>query len=1693
MLAGILMFSQAVTVLGASPESLGDPVLHLQFEDNVQDSSDANNDGTIVGTGYEYVSGVSKEGKAISLKGGTYINLGTDVSLHPQNITLSFWLKPETAMVDEHIITWNKVQYNSDGWYLASQQDKPLILSVGSGNSQPYEVVVSQDRNAFFPAGKWTHVVVTFDGGTKDVHFYRNGILQTSQIQTAISASAPGVINPTSDMKSIGFNGPSYNGGYMKAALDEFQLFGQVASASQVVALYEEFGEPVGDTLAAQDAAALALPTTTAVNLILPTVGRLGSAISWTSSHPDVIATNGAVTRQDTNVTVTLEASVSYAGSETVIRSFTVTVAAIGASTGGNLLQNSGIEGVSLYDDYLMNAGEKEVAYLLSMSSKKFLYEFYKVAGLTPPTDSGYGGWERSNATNFRGHFFGHYMSALAMSYAGSDDPEVKAALLQQISDAIYGLEECQDAYAATHPSSAGYVSAFRESILDQVQGTGTSDENVIVPWYNLHKVLAGMTHIYQYVDDPVIQAKALEVVTEFGEYIYNRVSALPNNARLLGTEYGGMNEALYVLYDLTGNDHIKYAAECFDEITLFQQLANGTDILQNKHANTMIPKLTGALKRYTTLTENPDYYAQLTDSEKSGLEMYRNAAENFWDIVTNHHTYVTGGNSQSEHFREANKLGFYATQRGVSGNGETCETCNTYNMLKLSRALFALTQDKKYADYYENTYTNAILSSQSPETGTTMYFQPMAPGYNKVYHRPHDEFWCCAGTGVESFSKLGDSIYFTKDKAVYVNMFFSSDFEYEQQNLKLTQTADMPNSDVVTFEVGAISGNALAEGTVLYLRQPDWLAGDVVLSVNGQVVAEPAVEKDYIVLTVSAGDVITYTMPMEVTTYDTPDDPNFIAFKYGPTVLSAGLGSYNISASEGTGILVRRGTLDSNAQTNIVILNDSVAQWKENITENMVRIEDSEEGKVQFQLRGTDSDDLIYTPHYRQHTERYGLYMFFEEPDSAAAQDRILANKLAQRELERSTDYLFSFDNNNYEFDKNLQTGGNSSVGTYSGRQYRHAQGSGSWFSYDFKLDQSSDKHYIAVTYYGGDGGRSFDLYLNNEKFKTVTITNANGSTAFYDEVDEIPAQYLTGETINVKFLSTGSIAGGVYGINIIKSRIYDTNSKLSALAFDVGTLSPAFEGSTLTYLLTVPDNTQTVRMNATPATGSGLVYIGNILIDDTSARTIRLTGGQTLLKLRSSAQDHTTFTNYSIRIVKEGEPIGTVDKTNLQALYDANVNRTNKGYTDESWTAFQNALSEVERVLGDSSAIQVEVDIVEADLNNALKNLIIMIELLNHTMATREDYDTVAAGYINRVTGRDSARNVTYDAANQAMNYTTDGLWTSSGFRYNITSLVSEYPVGTEFELSMDVNPTGSSVYFGLLYGSNTAADAGKVFNIPTGSFTNISTTVTLERNDTNVYFYSYCGNPTMMIRNIVLTTGSSYEEPEPVNKAALEALIASAGKLDSADYTPDSWTVLEEALAKATAIIASDDATQEDVDTAVNALQAAIDGLKTDPTPQPVEKGVLEALVVSVHELDEQEYTTDSWSALEEALVNANAVLEDADATQDTVDAAVTALQAAMANLKKLDPGQEIEVESIVIRGSSSVKRNNTTQLTAVINPANATIQDVTWTSLTPEVATVDEDGLLSATDKTGFAIIQVTAANGVFSQFTIRITA
>lgn len=1266
MAAGAVVAVPTFGAAAASPLD-GAAVLQLPFDGTLGDTSPTPHSvSSITGEPVTYTAGIS--GQAIAMNGRQALSLGTSAALQPADLTFSFWWKPTGTMGGEQVFAWNKGVYNSDGWYLSSENDNtPLALSVGPGlnGGQPYKVSVTGSRSAFFPADTWTHVVVAYDRDTKAVTFYRNGERQVSTVAVAVGGDATGVIGATDVTKTVGYNGTVYRGSYLVGALDDYAIYRAAAEDVDAVALYRE-NAPAYDpaTTAQRGLDSLTMPASAVVDFTLPTTTSNGTALTWTSSTPTLIAVDGeqaTVSRPSgADGTVTLTATGTYAGSTARARDFAITVPAQGAAT-SIYVTDTALSEVQLEDPYLQNSGQKMVDYLLTLDPLRFLYSFNELAGLPTGGVQPYGGWERANGARFQGHFFGHYISALSQAYASATDAETKQRLLDKLTTSVEGLKAAQEAYAAKDPSNAGYVAPFPVGYLP-----GGAD-GLIVPFYNLHKVLAGLLDAHAYAPS-ALGTDALTVASGFGTWLRDWASRQSDPSSMLNTEYGGMNEALYNLYAITENPAHKRAAEYFDEVSLFRDLAANRDVLAGKHANTTIPKVIGALKRYTLFTDNPRLYATLTDGEKADLDMYRQAAENFWTMVTTDHSYVNGGNSYSEHFHDPGTLYEFATSGVTTGYGEnsTVEGCNEYNMLKLTRALFRVTPDSAYADYYELTYINTILASQNPDTGMVTYFQPMTAGYAKVFGKPEDEFWCDQGTATESFTKLGDSVYFRKDATVYVNMFRSSVYTAADLNLTLTQTADVPARDTVSFEVAAADGGAVAAGTTLKLRVPGWIAGGPAVTINGVAAVAAQGEDGYIALPVAAGDVVAYTIPAKVTVSDQTENKDWVAFQYGPLVLATELNRTNVTADYQAGILVRMSQADKSVNNDVLV--SDVAAFKRDIVDNLVRLPDgpNKDGRttLRFALRNTDaaSGALVFEPYYSLYNARYALYMNLIEPDSAAAQALIKADKEKLRTDETTIDALTSFDANNSEAGKNYAFN-KSGVGVWRGQPYRDAQNaSDAWFQYDMKVDPAAGVNYLGVRYYGGDQGRSFDVYLNDTKLKTETVTGAHGTDTWYIQYDRIPQAVLDaiaardsylrdqsgayvldaqGEKIpvvTVRFQNNGrGYVGGVYGVYTTLSTQYDTDADLAALAVDGGTLAPALARGTYAYTATVPRDATTATLTIAPASPSGLVYVGDILVDDTQPRTVTLAdaGAPTTVRLRAYAQDHVTFVDYDVSLV--------------------------------------------------------------------------------------------------------------------------------------------------------------------------------------------------------------------------------------------------------------------------------------------------------------------------------------------------------------------------------------------------------------------------------------------------------------------------
>ncbi|MEK3686862.1 beta-L-arabinofuranosidase domain-containing protein [Paenibacillus sp. FSL R10-2736] len=841
---------------------------------------------------------------------------------------------------------------------------------------------------------------------------------------------------------------------------------------------------------------------------------------------------------------------------------------------------------VSIADPYIVNAFAKEIEYLTSLEPDRLLAGFRENRGL-PKKSEKYPGWEN---TEIRGHTLGHYLSALSQAYATTQDDALALRLEHLLSE----LALCQ------HES--GYLSAFDEQLFDNVENR----QPAWVPWYTMHKIIAGLTAAYSATGS----ATAYSVVNKLGDWVYTRTASWSDEIqqRVLSVEYGGMNDCLYELYKISGNANHLRAAHSFDELTLFTPIREGKDILKGKHANTTIPKFLGALNRYRTLGESEVFYLEV--------------ARQFWDMVVHHHSYITGGNSEWEHFGDPDML-------DRERSNFTAETCNTYNMLKLTRELFKITGDSKYAEFYENTYLNAIVSSQHPHTGMTMYFQPMATGYFKVYSSPFEHFWCCTGTGMESFTKLNDSLYFYDAASIVVNQYLSSTLHSSEHGLKLTQSANLPYSDAVQFTINTLQPQA--SPLALKLRLPDWLAGEAELLLNGEPVnAVFNGSGTYAVVgrVWEDGDTLQLRLPMKLAYFNLPDARHVVAFKYGPAVLSAALGRTDLAVSA-TGVDVSVPTRNMLVKDFITTVNESPESWLEQLADRVVRLEQNE---LAFALQGTDEDNrLVFTPHYKQHNERYGIYWRLVEADSAELQQHILQGKIRQRVQDATLDSL-PVGNDQYELEHGIQ-GENTSVATWDGYNIRKAE-NGGWFSYRLKVAPQSD-NYLSVTYFSGSNGKELAIYADGELISSE-ILHTDQARSFYNRSYLIPAEVISGKTeVEVKFVIPGQ-ENGIFDLLRMMTG-YSRSAGLRQLAFSEGTLSAPFSSGVTAYTLTVPQAAGSVQLNVTPEHKNALVYADGILIEDSLPRQVKLTEERTTLNLTVKAEDHITEQEYVITIVKE------------------------------------------------------------------------------------------------------------------------------------------------------------------------------------------------------------------------------------------------------------------------------------------------------------------------------------------------------------------------------------------------------------------------------------------------------------------------
>ena len=505
-----------------------------------------------------------------------------------------------------------------------------------------------------------------------------------------------------------------------------------------------------------------------------------------------------------------------------------------------------GMSNVRLGPGAFSSAAEANRRYLKTLPPDRLLHTFRLTAGL-PTSAEPLGDWEKPDC-ELRGHFAGgHYLSACALSFASSGDEELKRNGDIMVAE----LAKCQAKL------KNGYLSAFPVEFFDRLR----DGVNVWAPFYTIHKIMAGHLDMYLYAGNQ----QALDTVEKMARWVQSWTAPLSEQQmqRVLLVEYGGMGEVLCNLYGVTGNSEYLDLARRFDKKSFLDPLAAHRDELKGLHVNTHIPQVIAAARLY----------------ELTGDKKYWNISDYFWDEVTSERCYCTGGTSNLELWRS--DPGVLSTQLSP----QTSEDCCAYNMMKLTRHLFAWSPHAQYMDYYERTLFNHRMGTIDPDTGTTVYYLPLGNGYSKIYAKPFDSFWCCNGTGAEEFAKLTDTIYFHDGDSMFVNLFIASDMSWPEKGLRLTQQTSFPEEQGTTLLISA----AQPVNVDLKLRIPYWAKTGIV-RVNGHVVPAFADAGSYLILRGpwKNGDRVELSLPMHLHAAPMPDKNTVQAVMYGPLVMAA-------------------------------------------------------------------------------------------------------------------------------------------------------------------------------------------------------------------------------------------------------------------------------------------------------------------------------------------------------------------------------------------------------------------------------------------------------------------------------------------------------------------------------------------------------------------------------------------------------------------------------------------------------------------------------------------------------------------------------------------------------------------------------------------------------------------------------------
>ncbi|MCE8950650.1 beta-L-arabinofuranosidase [Bacteroides thetaiotaomicron] len=731
------------------------------------------------------------------------------------------------------------------------------------------------------------------------------------------------------------------------------------------------------------------------------------------------------------------------------------------------------LQDVKLLDSPFLQAQQTDLHYILALDPDRLSAPFLREAGLTPKAPS-YTNWEN---TGLDGHIGGHYLSALSMMYASTGDTVIYNRLNYMLNELHRAQQAVGTGFIGGTPGS---LQLWKEIKAGDIRAGGFSLNGKWVPLYNIHKTYAGLRDAYLYAHSDL----ARQMLIDLTDWMIDITSGLSDSQMqdMLRSEHGGLNETFADVAEITGDKKYLELARRFSHKVILDPLIKNEDRLNGMHANTQIPKVIG-YKRVAEVSKD--------DKDWNHAAEWDHAARFFWNTVVNHRSVCIGGNSVREHFHPSDN--FTSMLNDVQGP----ETCNTYNMLRLTKMLYQNSgdvgnsnkPDPRYVDYYERALYNHILSSQEPDKGGFVYFTPMRPGHYRVYSQPETSMWCCVGSGLENHTKYGEFIYAHQQDTLYVNLFIPSQLNWKEQGVTLTQETLFPDDEKITLRIDKAAKKKLT----LMIRIPEWTGNSegYEITINGKkhLSDKQAGASTYLPIRRKwkKGDMITFHLPMKVSLEQIPDKKDYYAFLYGPIVLAASTGTENLDgiyADDSRGGHIAHGRQIPLQEIPMLIGNpDSIRHSLHKQPRSKLAF--SYDGNV-YPTQKSKSLELI--PFFRLHNSRYAVYFrqVSEEQFKTIQEEMATAERKATELANQTVDLIFPGEQQP-ESDHGIQYEA-SETGTDKDHHFRRAKGR---FSYNLKVKEEASQ--LMITVRQEDRNKAVIL-LNNEKLTVhPTISKAD------------------------------------------------------------------------------------------------------------------------------------------------------------------------------------------------------------------------------------------------------------------------------------------------------------------------------------------------------------------------------------------------------------------------------------------------------------------------------------------------------------------------------------------------------------------------------------------------------------------------